>query len=117
MNLALRPQDRQGHVVGIAVGLMLVALLDIGEILVNPRSEAIGIFDAIGIDVGAVGANENGCVTVRALVIIAVTQYPIYFDIKRTQDFRRAEQDVLSVLITAGEGGDRVGAVLPAGKV
>src|SRR6266851_5502980 len=105
------------YVVRIAVGLMLVASLDVGEILIHPGSEAIGIFEPVGVDVGAIGADENSRVAVGSLVKIAITGYPGHLNIERTQDFRRAEENFLNVLVGAGEGGDVVRGVMPAIKV
>src|SRR5438270_4284698 len=96
---------------------MLLALLGVGEILERPGSKSVGILDAIGVDVGAIGADEDSRVAVRALVIIAVARNPADLDIERTEDFRGAKQDVLNILVGAGEGGNRVRAVVPTIEV
>ena len=106
-----------GHIIRVAVGLMLVAFDAAGEIFRRPGGEGERIFDAVGIDVGTIGADEDGRVAVRTLVIIAVARNPADLDIEWTEDFRGAKQDVLNVLVGAGEGGNRVRAVVPTIEV
>src|SRR5439155_17855812 len=97
-----------GHIIRVAVGLMLVAFDAAGEIFRSPRGEGVRIFDAVGIDIGTIGADEDGRVAVAALGSNAVAEHPAYLHIERRVDFRGSKQNFLNILIGAGEGRDRM---------